>query len=404
MRIAPVLCAVLLAAAAEATEIPIDTPYPVPVDASQDFPRIAAGDSGYLIVWRDYRSQGDVYAARLDRDRKLLDPTGIRISRGQGAPSVIAVTGGYLVAISDCPPRFVFVSQSGEVSQPNAVDWGRCPGGSVELATNGETVLAVAGGVGALLDLHGTVIDVPIPIAPTVRMSAVASDGRNYLVAVVQSVLDTTVSVFAISRLGTVTSGRVVGQIHQADGISIASDGTNYLLAIASISITLHHLDSTGQAIGDVREMVTPGRLSVAPRLAWNGSLYGLAYATHTLTSAAQFAFCRLRADGDLAPPVATGPEVGQTQFGASFEIAPAGSDFLVVWERDRRVEATLASAAALDRGVLTADFGVARAAAEQIGAVVTRVDDGFVALWVEPGRASPELKAATAYTCSSGT
>jgi hypothetical protein len=145
--------------------------------------------------------------------------------------------------------------------------------------------------------------------------------------------------------------------------------------------------------------MVTPGRLSVAPRLAWNGGLYGLAYATQTPTSAAQFAFSRLHADGELVLPIAAGPEVGQTQFGAPFDVAPASSDFLVVWERDQRVEATLASAAALDRGVLSADFGVARAAAEQIGAVVTRVDNGFVALWMEPGLSSRSLKARTIAT-----
>ncbi|QSQ14145.1 hypothetical protein [Myxococcus landrumensis] len=58
-------------------------PHPAPLARSG--PAVAYGDGKYLTVWNDERT-GGVYGTRIRRDGTVLDPEGIRINIGDGAP------------------------------------------------------------------------------------------------------------------------------------------------------------------------------------------------------------------------------------------------------------------------------------------------------------------------------
>ena len=84
--------------------LPID-PLKFPAVRNQD--QAAAADNGSvsLFVWRDSRhGDGDVYAARVEHDGRVLDPNGIEIASGAGEQSEPAVSwdgSNWLVAWSD---------------------------------------------------------------------------------------------------------------------------------------------------------------------------------------------------------------------------------------------------------------------------------------------------------------
>lgn len=68
-------------------------------------PTVAFGGGNYLVAWADERSgTRDIYASRVDRAGKVLDPTGIRVSTGGGSqdePTVASSGINFLVAWTD---------------------------------------------------------------------------------------------------------------------------------------------------------------------------------------------------------------------------------------------------------------------------------------------------------------
>ncbi|QSQ26449.1 hypothetical protein JY651_16615 [Pyxidicoccus parkwayensis] len=85
---------------------------------------VASGASGYLVAWRDERDKltPAIYVMRVGVDGTLLDPGGIRLSRGPGAdePTVASDGQGFFVAWKESSPqgsiiRGARVSAAGEV-------------------------------------------------------------------------------------------------------------------------------------------------------------------------------------------------------------------------------------------------------------------------------------------------
>jgi hypothetical protein len=52
--------------------------------AKQDRPSVALGQSGYLLVWSDFRGLGAVRGTRMSLDGEVIDPTGFTIHEGYG--------------------------------------------------------------------------------------------------------------------------------------------------------------------------------------------------------------------------------------------------------------------------------------------------------------------------------
>ena len=83
-------------------ELGLDKPISGPLRVNQEEPALAPIDQGYLAVWRDFRGgkQNDIWAARLSRGGKLLDPSGLLIHRGafsSDRPVVARGAGGQLL-------------------------------------------------------------------------------------------------------------------------------------------------------------------------------------------------------------------------------------------------------------------------------------------------------------------
>ena len=72
----------------------------------QEWPVVASDGSGFLVVWQDFRSgkHYDLYAARVNRDGKVLDPDGFPVFAGpsnQCRPGVAFAGGNWIVVWMD---------------------------------------------------------------------------------------------------------------------------------------------------------------------------------------------------------------------------------------------------------------------------------------------------------------
>ena len=266
-------------------EFPVTPPGPLlPVRA--DLPRVASNGKGFAAVWRDYRANGDVYAARFDVHGTNLDPAGIHIAEGQGWPAIASAGGDYLIADAD-PCSSVSVlrfSADGSVGTPHVIATtnGLCT--SVELASNGDTYLAVwMLGNGALLDRDGNIIAGPFTIGKFIRTIGVASDGHDYMVIGANNAIGFPVEVVPISAAGAVGNPRVLFSAHPPD-VAIASNGSRYL-AVAIQDNTVHaqllHPDGTADGAA-IDQTVVPGQLYL-PRTVWTGSSYAVDFIQSTL-------------------------------------------------------------------------------------------------------------------------
>ena len=103
-------------------------PFPLAAQEASPAPdgyRIGGGDRLQLVVWREPRSSGAIYGARLSVTGTLLDPLGFAISNAGNdeAPAVAWGGGNYLVAWRDYS-RGLFasrVSGSGAVLDPGGI-------------------------------------------------------------------------------------------------------------------------------------------------------------------------------------------------------------------------------------------------------------------------------------------
>ncbi|HEV8431819.1 MAG TPA: hypothetical protein VGR95_00285, partial [Thermoanaerobaculia bacterium] len=325
-KFASLLPAVVLAfAATAAAAIPVDGPV-LDVPSRQDLPRVARGSDGYLAVWRDSRGNGDTYATRISSSGVILDPLGIHISSRQGFTAVTAVPDGYLLVIgSGCGSiDTAFVDDGGHLAAGTHVtDWAGLCIGDVEVATNGETVLADWDGHGALLDTRGNVIRGSLDFGDAYR-SAVASNGSDYLVA---NVTSGGLSAVPVSRGGDVSGPQAIGPFSGGQAVAVGSDGASYLVAVAGPAVAAQRVTADGHPADPMQTVA--GTPSASPRVAWNGSEFAIAYAFDGIATPRAY-IARVQQDGTPSLPALPGPSVEQPQF-PPYDIAPSSDGFLFV-------------------------------------------------------------------------
>ena len=156
--------------------------FPISTAPEEQFqPSVARGPNGFLVVWSDRRqfsSNGyDIYGARLDTNRAVLDPDGIAIStapKDQSFPRVAANSTGYLVAwldtrstgnVEESDIYATLVSSAGVVSHPQGI--------AVSTATGNQSWPAVAAGSDDFL----VVWNDSRPVQPGIYASRVGADG-----------------------------------------------------------------------------------------------------------------------------------------------------------------------------------------------------------------------------------
>ena len=179
-------------------------------------PVVAFGKSNYLVVWEDLRSSSsfDLYGARVNTAGKVLDTSGIKLSKGASNPKepALAFGGGtflvvwkeYSGSLGQTDIHGTLVSSSGSPSALLAISSPKLSNG-VTLSGNKSAATVAHGAkdflvvwqneLGSQLDVHGRLINTggkPVNTKSThlvisnnasdQQQPSVAFDGLNYLV------------------------------------------------------------------------------------------------------------------------------------------------------------------------------------------------------------------------------
>ena len=264
-------------------EAPVSDPVYGPAPYYQDSPRIASDGENFLIAWNDERSfPYTAYAARVNRNGDLLDPTGIRLPFG-GYPAAIVFAGdAYVIFWTSSGPSLhaTRISRDGEVIEADRVVLQSVPNGPMAAASNGSNILVAWRDRYSVLsaDLgirsHDVVIPGGDPWLQTPPM--VTSNGSGFLLAWIYSnaapALDTWLLDSEGRRLGSINQIAIVGYPG-----GIASDGNDYLVLYSDApasSVVARRIPGDGSAIG----LPTPipqlrfGEPNVP--IAWDGTSY----------------------------------------------------------------------------------------------------------------------------------
>lgn len=174
-----------------------DAPVLVPSTESQFHPVAASDGTGYLVAWNDAREGGGIWAARLDANGELLDPTGLIVHGGPWITELdVAFDGAsYVVAwgnqaIANKGAYAVRVAKTGTVLDATPI----------QLSATGVGARVTSGLQGSLVvwtDWNGTSSQLlarrvakdgsllgsaPTPIAKNAADADVAFDGSSFLV------------------------------------------------------------------------------------------------------------------------------------------------------------------------------------------------------------------------------
>ena len=302
-------------------EFGVDQPIQGPSPCTRAAPAIAAGPSGYLVVWTHGKSDLTdlgVYAARVDQAGTLLDPYGFLISASAGEQTVSAAAANgdsFLVAWS---------APHGS----STVDWDI---------------------LGARISTNGVVLDAtPLPICAMVttiqNSPAVTANGQNYLVVWRDSRF-TGIFGNLVAPDGTVsvTNGfPICTALNDQYTPAVASLGTNFLVVwqdYRKATSTRYDSDIYGARVSGTGVLIDTNNLAVCtqtnsqfhPAVAANGTNYLVVWEDSDL-GGGDILGARVSADGLILD--APGLTIAH---GANLQANPAvtatGGDFLVVWQ-----------------------------------------------------------------------
>jgi hypothetical protein len=344
---------------------------------------VAANGDRALAVWVDFRGTGDVYGARVAADGTLLDPTGIRLYHGRATfAAAPAPDGGWLVAVAapEGATYVVRVSRDGAPSPPKKID-DTAPVGSngVQVVTNGETFLVLISGTRALLvGLGGNVVAGPFTLASMYSRAAVASNGRDYLVATndQHSVITT-----VVTRSGGVGPAQVLIPGIAPIDIAMASDGNRYFIAAPTPpgSIVTAFAAADGTLIGVPQSAQQLHAYTI--RAVTDGRDFGLLW--NVIPSETNPRTLLYGSPIDSFGRIAN-PQLLRAIGGDSgFDLAALGGSVLVVHGDDFRLFGAFTTIASLG-GPLLPDFPIAKSAAAETGAVMTATSSGAVVRWLD--------------------
>src|SRR6266487_4810961 len=109
----------------------------------RDYPQTASDGENFLVVWHDERAlPAAVYAARVNREGELLDPTGIRIPVFTNQrPAVVFARDTYLILWSDRNLYAARISRDGQLVEPQRLLASDVPSGNFTAASNGSHIV-----------------------------------------------------------------------------------------------------------------------------------------------------------------------------------------------------------------------------------------------------------------------
>lgn len=293
-------------------ERPVSSVVYEPAPESRQRPRVALNDSGGLVFWSDARNEFlSAYFARLDRDGKLLDPTGRRITIQAEALDVIWTGSAWFVVYRelDNQRRLVgrTIAMDGSVGPVKEIPRANQIFRSLRMATNGSSIAVVTDmGMGAVLELDGSVrstFDWTRAFPPFDYTVDIAAVGDTYgIVAVVED----GVEFRSLSASGTLSSPALLPESPLALTAALGSDGSSFLAVYDTPPhLYAQKLDGLGTPVDAPRRVVTLDiRLEpMFPSIAWGGSDYLVSLSRIDSNTDSQPMAMRLTRDGAVAAP-----------------------------------------------------------------------------------------------------
>jgi hypothetical protein len=298
---------------------PRGMPITVATINSQQTPAVAANSAGFLVAWVDQRDGSDIYAARLTREGRVLDPAGILVSAARSGQSQVSLA-------SNGSDYFAVWSDSRNQAQEFSTD------------IYGARITAT----GAVIDSAG----IPINSSPGYdSYPRAASDGTNY-VAVWQhlDLRDFDVQARVIRSVGDPLAFPAVqikgpgpAQLYP----SVASNGREYVIAWTDGDENYadaygQRLDQTGVLVGVAYPISALPRRQVAPLIASNGVGYFVTWLDGNYDASnfdpQTMLGARLNAAGEVLdnPPILVQPA---THYFLRRAITSDGRDYLVLWQ-----------------------------------------------------------------------
>jgi hypothetical protein len=363
-------------------EIPISEPVIAPRPGLRFQPKVATNGSDYLIAWAEV---GEIRAARVDDEGRVLDPSGIRIASGTGDALAVASDGRDYVIAYDCSNAYV--PKSICMARVDASTGNVEPGGRVEKAL--YPAIASAGGRYLLAyqtPYTATTTDVraievaenaapigePFPVATAAGRPDIASNGKDYFV-----IWD------AYQHLkGVLIHGHEIAGSEQtmaelpswgpaAFTWTVGSDGSGFMVVWQQNAGVLDRAYVTqlravpvtvaGQTKPErERILVTGEQPTWNPQITWDGANYVVTYTLSPLPPIAPYLWDRSSTDiQELAlsvnaeivrPPSKLAAREGSEAFSSA---ASNGTSTLIAWERRLRadaatIEATLSHSTSL--------------------------------------------------------
>jgi len=337
-----------------------------------------AGDRS-LAVWMDFRGSGDVYAARIDASGNVLDPAGIVLYHGQAQAAVAPMpSGDFLVALAQGgrgETDVVRVTRDGAVTPPKKIDdTGSLATNGVQMATNGTNFLVLSSGQRVLMiDGDGNVLAGPYVIGQFYGHTALASDGRDYLIV---NIVGPSVEALPVSAGGQLGTPQFPLAGVNPSALALASDGTRYFVAAAGINaMQTAILGGDGKVLNGTQATISARASDV--RAAWDGKEYALVWAVHTSTQNNDATLYAAFADS-------LGRAFQQTTLGkrvngdSSFDVTPLAGHLLLIHGEAFGLFGTLP----FDGNV--PDFAIARTATPQNAPILAAVPGGAVVVWRE--------------------
>ena len=313
-------------------EYDTDAPVYVASDWSTDDIDLAFNGTDYLVVWVDKRSGGpDIYGARVGKDGKVLDETGIAIctdDAAQDEPTVAALGSSFLVVWEDGRKGKSTDLYGGRVNSSGSVLDGS---GKVIVDTDEDvTHPALAGGTNKWFltyvygdwndDIKGNFITSSLSTSGGFNLDSnqdykgpprVAASKNSFLVAYTRGAQDTldVRAVLVSSEGAIVDSNYISNKVGVAEyAPAVGSDGTDFLVSYTETSgpnsdIHARRVSSAGTVIDSSPIIVTSdgNQPESASDIAFDGTNYVLSWADFGIVVAWHG---RIATDGTLLDPV----------------------------------------------------------------------------------------------------
>jgi hypothetical protein len=381
-------------------EMAVSPPEWGPADHLQQMPSVAGNGDVFLVAWMNsYPLNGEVYAARIARDGRLLDPLPIPIAAGTrpgGAPRV-AWSGRWFFVLWLSNSRHILtaLNTDGAIVAEQEVDWDyvtsfTCSTTRCLVVTATPNDLAGQSRLRAtFLDSEGNVVSRDNPIA-TVRGNVTvraATNGEDFLVSWSQfdpqAIKRHTLYAVLVRADGTSNEPREITSLSPAHH-SVSSNGSEFLLLASSGSsnaVTIHTLRLSPAGVPADDPQVFASGSALGYRVGAMPVNEGYLVVTE-MVKPEKLIKRHVAADGKPLSPSGTVSDRYSMRNG--FEVAAAGGIPVVVWLQDD-FSPTFANlyGTVLD-GSPAEPVLISRSARAQRNPDVVMVGDDALAVWSE--------------------